>query len=343
MDLSKRDSNDSPSSHTPENHRAERINTQGSPNAVASTTEQDERSIRRTGPFGSYQELITHEQWKDMIGSHIPPDRQTIAYHTSGWKAFVDLMAKNIREGRSSTHDGHLELFIVCSRYYGCSPISILSPLNGLSCDVPFSDQTVGDDTESPWGSTSARKLTRILTHYVFQGNLNQILTVIQYAIILRTDDRRRRVIAERSPYDGKLDALQSNIRYAEVENGMLKRPVREIQRAVDAANTVYEPSFVYDIMSSLAAIVEHPGTCTSRNLYHLGAPIYHATATDIENVQLAIDKSKSRPWTGQTSRLFMQTPEKPEGGPDFVQLAGFYCRAWHFEERKIAESTYQN
>ncbi|KAF5566056.1 hypothetical protein FPHYL_3969 [Fusarium phyllophilum] len=344
MDKSKGDSNDSPSSHTPENHRAKRLNTQGLPKAVASPSEQDEqRFIRRTGPYESYQPLITHKQWKDIIGSHVPPDRQTEAYHTSGWKAFVDLMARNIREGRSSTYDGHLELFIVCSRVYQCSPISIFSPFNGLSCDVPFSDQTVGDDTECPWWSTSARKLTRILTHSVFRGNLNHFLTVIQYAIILRTDDRRRWVIAKRSPNDSMLDALRSNIKYAEVENGMLKRPVRELQRAVDAADTVYEPSVVWDIMSSLAAIVEHPGTCTSRSLYHLDAPLYHATATDIENVQLAIDNSNwdaipRFPSTDQCYKLFMQRPEKPEGGPDFDQLADFYCRAWHFEERKIAE-----
>ncbi|KAG5762406.1 hypothetical protein H9Q72_009506 [Fusarium xylarioides] len=263
MDKSKRDPNDSPSSQTPENHRAKRLNTQGSPNAVDSTIEQDEqRFIRRTGPYVSYKPSITHEQWKSIIGSHVPLDRQTVAYHTSGWKAFVDFMARNIREGRSSMYDGNLELFIVCSRVYRCSPISIFSPFNGLSCDVPFSDQTFGDDTESAWWSTSVRKLTKILTHSVFRGNLSHLVTVIQYAIILRTDDRRRWVITKRSPIEGgMLEMLRSHIKYAEVENGMLKRP----------------------------------------------------------------------------------RPEKPEGGPDFDQLADFYCRAWHFEERKIAESTDKN
>ncbi|KAF5710643.1 hypothetical protein FMUND_9422 [Fusarium mundagurra] len=349
MDKSKRDPNDSPSSHIPENHRAKRLNTQGSPNAVASTSEPDEqRFIRRTGPYVSYQPLITHEQWKGIIGSPIPPDRQTMGYQTSGWKDFVDLMARNISEGRANTYDGHLELFIVCSRVYQCSPISIFSPLNGLSCDVPFSNQNVGDDTESPWWSTAGRTLTRILTHSVFRGNLNHFLTVIQYAIILRTDDRRRWVIAKRSPNDNMLEALRSNIKYAEAEDAMLKRPVRELKHEVDAANTVDEPSVVWDIMSSLEAIVQHPGTCASRNLQHLGAPLYHATATDIKNVQLAIDNSNwdvipRFPSTDQCYKLFMQRPEKPEGGPDFDQLADFYCRAWHFEERKIAEYTNPN
>ncbi|PNP81471.1 hypothetical protein FNYG_05146 [Fusarium nygamai] len=185
MDKNKRDSNDSPSSRTTENHRAKRLNTQGSPNAFASTSRQFEpRFILRTGPYVSYQPLITNEQWKGIIGSDIPLDRQTAAYHTSDWKAYIDDMARNIREGRSGIYDGHLELFIVCSRVYGCSPVSIFSPLNGLACDVPFSNQNSGDDSQSPWWSTSARMLTKILTHSVFRGNLNHFLTVIQYAII---------------------------------------------------------------------------------------------------------------------------------------------------------------
>ncbi|KAF4432172.1 hypothetical protein FACUT_8438 [Fusarium acutatum] len=78
--------------------------------------------------------------------------------------------------------------------------------------------------------------------------------------------------------------------------------------------------------------------------LYHLVDPIYHITATDINNVQLAINNSNwdgipRFPSTNQCYKLFMQRPEKPEGGPDFDQLADFYCRAWHFEERRIAES----
>ncbi|KAF5578509.1 hypothetical protein FPCIR_11550 [Fusarium pseudocircinatum] len=95
--------------------------------------------------------------------------------------------------------------------------------------------------------------------------------------------------------------------------------------------------------MSSLEAIVEHPGTCTYLNSYLRGVPLYHVTATDIKNVQLAIDNANwdvilRFPTTDQCYKLFMQRPEKPEGWPDFDQPADFYCRAWHFEERKIAD-----
>ncbi|EWG47560.1 hypothetical protein FVEG_16155 [Fusarium verticillioides 7600] len=206
MDKRKRDSNDSPSSLTPQDHRAKRLNTQGSSYGFASISQQYEpRLILRKGPYVSYQPLITHEQWKGIIGNDIPPDRQTAAYQTSDWKPYIDNMAKNIREGHFSIYDGHLQLFIVCSQVYGCSPVSIFSPRNGLASDVPFSYQN-----ESPWWSTSARMLAKILTHSVFRGNLDHFITVIQYAIILRTDDRRRWVISKRSSGDGMLEALRS-------------------------------------------------------------------------------------------------------------------------------------
>lgn len=140
------------------------------------------------------------------------------------------------------------------------------------------------------------------------------------------------------------LEALRSKIKKADVEDdGMLKRPIRELQHAVDTEDTGDEPSVVWDIMSHLETIVHHPGTCTSQNLDHSGVPIYHATTTDTKKVQLAIDHANwdvipRFPTVDQCYKLFMQRSEKPQGGPEFYQLANFYCRAWNFEQQKIAE-----
>ncbi|KAF4494887.1 hypothetical protein FAGAP_8984 [Fusarium agapanthi] len=346
MDKRTRDSNSPPSSHAPENDRAKRVNTEGSSNTDASTREQDDqRIIQRTEPYYSYQPLIIDEQWDGIVGCKIPLDHGSFAYHTSGWKAFVDTMAKDISEGRYDMYDGHRELFTVCTRVFRCSPISLFSPLYGLSCDAPLSDQTRNNDIESPWSQTCIAQLTQIMTHPVFRGDLSHLATVIQYAIILRTGDQRPWVMAIRNPTPGgRLDRLQQCMNDGTGEDGMLKSPVR-ILHHISAPFPFTETSVLSDVMSSLGLAIKPPSTCTPGTLYHLSKPVYHVTATDINNVQLAIDNSNWNgiprfPSTNQCYKLFMQRPENSEGGPDFDQLANFYCRAWHFEERKIAGSS---
>ncbi|KAF5547741.1 hypothetical protein FMEXI_5067 [Fusarium mexicanum] len=345
MDKRKIDSNESPSSHVLENDRAKRVSIEGSSNAVASTREKDDqRIIRRTGPYVSYRPLITNGEWEYTIGRNIPLNRQTLAYHTSGWKAFVDSMAKDIIEGRSDMYDGHRELFAICARIFRCSPISLFSPLYGLSCDAPLSDQTASNDNESPWSQTSVRQLTQIMTHSVFRGDLSHLATIIQYAIILRTGDRRPWVMAIHKPSrGGRLGQLQQRIIEEVGADGMLKSPMSVLHHSSQQFSFT-ETCVLSDLMCSLEHIIKSPSKCTPGTLYHLSKPVYHATATDINNVQLAIDNSNwdgtpRFPSTNQCYKVFMERPEKPEGGPDFGQLADFYCRAWHFEERRVARS----
>ncbi|KAF5657396.1 hypothetical protein FCIRC_13274 [Fusarium circinatum] len=345
MDKRKRDSNESPSSHVLENDRAKRVNIEGSSNAVGFTRENDgQRIIRRTGPYTRYRPVITNDEWEYTIGRNIPLNRQILAYHTSGRKAFVDSMAKDIIEGRSDMYDGHRELFTVCTRVFLCSPISPFSPLYGLSCDAPLSDQTASNDNESPWSQTSVRQLTEIMTHSVFRGDMSHLATIIQYAIIMRTGDRRPWVMAIDKPScSGRLDRLQQRIIEETGADGMLQSPISALYHS-SGRSYFTETCVLSDVMCSLEHIIKPPSKCTPGALYHLSKPVYHVTAIDINNVQLAIDNSN---WDGtprfpsrsQCYKVFMERPEKPEGGPDFNQLAGFYCRAWHFEERKLAAS----
>ncbi|KAF5594339.1 uncharacterized protein FSUBG_9441 [Fusarium subglutinans] len=200
-------------------------------------------------------------------------------------------------------------------------------------------------DTESPWSQTSVRQLTQIMTHSVFRGNMSHLATVIQYAIILRTDDRRPWVMAIRNPTSGGTLARLKNCMNDRLgADGMLQDPVSFLHY-LSAPLPMAEKSALLDVMWSLKRIIKFPSTDTPGTLYHFGDPVYHVTATDIKNVQLAIDNSNwdgipRFPRTSQCHRLFMQRSDKPEGGPDFDQLAEFYCRAWHFEQREIAESS---
>ncbi|EWZ46387.1 hypothetical protein FOWG_12196 [Fusarium oxysporum f. sp. lycopersici MN25] len=145
-----------------------------------------------------YKPSTTNGMWPHVVGPDVAPASQTLEYDTSGWKAIVDSMASDINDGNSDMYDRQLNLFMVCARMFRCSPISLFLPLFGLSCDAPTSDQTLVDDAPSLWSQTPVRQLTQILTHPVFKSRRDHLATILQYAVILRTNDRRPWVMAMR-------------------------------------------------------------------------------------------------------------------------------------------------
>ncbi|EXA33681.1 hypothetical protein FOVG_14984 [Fusarium oxysporum f. sp. pisi HDV247] len=119
-------------------------------------------------------------------------------------------MASDINDGNSDMYDRQLNLPIVCVRMFRCSPISLFSPLFGLSCDAPTSDQTLVDGAPSLWSQTPVRQLTQVLTHPVFKSRRDHLATILQDAVILRTNDRRPWAMALRfRTHGGILENLQ--------------------------------------------------------------------------------------------------------------------------------------
>lgn len=137
-----------------------------------------------------YKPSTTNGMWPHVVGPDVAPASPTLEYDTFGWKAIVDSMASDINDGNSDMDDRKLNLFMVCARMFRCSPISLFLPLFGLSCDAPTSDQTLVDGAPSLWSQTPFRQLTQILTHPVFKRRRDHLAAIIQYAVILRTNDR---------------------------------------------------------------------------------------------------------------------------------------------------------
>ncbi|EXK81845.1 hypothetical protein FOQG_13714 [Fusarium oxysporum f. sp. raphani 54005] len=157
-----------------------------------------------------YKPSTTNGMWPHVVGPDVAPASQTLEYDTSGWKAIVDSMASDINDGNSDMYDRQLNLPIVRARMFRCSPISLFSPLFGLSCDAPTSGQTLVDGAPSLWSQTPVRQLTQILTHPVFKSRRDHLATILQYAVILRTNDRRPWVMAMRfRTHGGILENLQ--------------------------------------------------------------------------------------------------------------------------------------
>ncbi|KAL7765208.1 hypothetical protein ACKLNR_003124 [Fusarium oxysporum f. sp. zingiberi] len=143
-DKRKRDSNSPPSSGGHYNHPTKRAR-EYSPDLFVSTKEEryTERLAHMRDRLDRYKPSTTNGMWPHVVGPDVAPASQTLEYDTSGWKAIVDSMASDINDRNSDMYDRQLNLFIVCARMFRCSPISLFSPLFGLSFDAPTSDQTL--------------------------------------------------------------------------------------------------------------------------------------------------------------------------------------------------------
>ncbi|KAL5610213.1 hypothetical protein FOVSG1_004894 [Fusarium oxysporum f. sp. vasinfectum] len=186
-DKRKRDSNSRPSSGGHYNHPAKRAR-KYSPDLFVSTKEEryTERLAHMRDRLDRYKPSTTNGMWPHVVGPDVAPASQTLEYDTSGWKAIVDSMASDINDGNSDMYDRQLNLFIVCAH------------------------QTLVDGTPSLWSQTPVRQLTQILTHPVFKSRRDHLATILQYAVILRTNDRRPWVMAMRfRTHGGILENLQ--------------------------------------------------------------------------------------------------------------------------------------
>ncbi|TXC08810.1 hypothetical protein FocTR4_00004141 [Fusarium oxysporum f. sp. cubense] len=182
-DKRKRDSNSPPSSGGHYNHPAKRAR-KYSPHLFVSTKEEryTERLAHMRDRLDRYKPSTTNGMWPHVVGPDVAPASQTLEYDTSGGKAIVDSMASDINDGNSDMYDRQLNLFIVCAL----------------------------DGAPSLWSQTPVRQLTQILTHPVFKSRRDHLATILQYAFILRTNDRRPWVMAMRfRTHGGILENLQ--------------------------------------------------------------------------------------------------------------------------------------
>lgn len=346
MDKRRRDSNSSSSKSGREKRAGET-----SP-AVAAPVEKGRQHvspIRTETSSDVFQALKSSCKWLHFLGPDIPPDNEHPFYDLSGWKTFVDAMANDINEGNSDMYDGHLNLFIACARVFRCSPITLPSPLRGLCYDVPSVDQTSVDGAASLWSQTPIRLLTQILTHPVLRGNKDHLATILQYAVILRTDDRRPWIMALQHPTPGgTLADLQKRIKTTKTVDGLLTRSVKDLHSFARMENGFREASVLSDLMSSLEHTIERPTTPENGTRNHLDVPLYHVTAADIESVNCALNNAElngiyTLPTTDKCYGLFLENTEESDDELDFDQLADFYRRAWHSEFQRIDDSIWDN
>ncbi|RKK25025.1 hypothetical protein BFJ66_g11050 [Fusarium oxysporum f. sp. cepae] len=85
--------------------------------------------------------------------------------------------------------------------------------------------------------------------------------------------------------------------------------------------------------MESLEIIVKQRATSDFGTRFHMGLEIDNSAWAGIPAL----------PSTDLCYKHSLDATEMSDDGPDFDQLADFYCRSWHFEEREIANYIERN
>ena len=88
-----------------------------------------------------------------------------------------------------TNHSRLITTWKLCYRLYKTSPFGLFSPMRGL-CYLPNSEEQSQTSTML-WNLKFCEDLNRLLTHRAWMGNVDVVVTLLQYAVICRTDDRR--------------------------------------------------------------------------------------------------------------------------------------------------------
>ncbi|KPM34776.1 hypothetical protein AK830_g11794 [Neonectria ditissima] len=213
-----------------------------------------------------------------------------------------------------------MSLWKTSLRMYRCSPLAIISPLQGLAYQ-PTPSRTSAP-VSSMWGHSFTSTLNIVMAHPVWECRVNLLVTVLEFAVICRTDDRRAWYMLD-GPKCNTLKRLDAALdaRAAEMEDNGL-------------------PSSISNLMDHIAL-----GTKTKNGASDItksqGLEVHGLTKTDLYKVQDSIDT-----FTHGGYPVFTNTQVAHQGFVDSranndiplgaSQLEEFYRRSWIKEQRAI-------
>ncbi|KAK7425100.1 hypothetical protein QQX98_000014 [Neonectria punicea] len=233
----------------------------------------------------------------------------------------------------------------VSLRVFCCSPLAIISPLRGLVHQpTPSRHPTT---PSSIWGQNFCTTLGILMTHGVWESRPSLLITVLQFAVICRTDDRRIWNMPA-GPKCSTLKRLNDALQKAKLQtpNGELQHSVQDMHRAAraDERNDEGTTSPISNIMRQIAVSTksdEHQSQTATTKCQ--GLDVYGLTNTDLYNVQCTIDTFTSGVYpTLMPTRVAHQGFLDSRGGNDIpvgvAQLEEFYRRSWMDEQRAIVD-----
>ncbi|KAG5951848.1 hypothetical protein E4U57_006573 [Claviceps arundinis] len=168
-----------------------------------------------------------------------------------------------------------------------CSPVAIISPQYGLIYDGFHFTSDQSDQNESPlWSEGFCKALHALVVHSFWRGDVRLLVTVIQYAVICRTDDRQPWEMAMRQSSCLDIEALRG------LAASHRSKHIHSLQQDINVsqADSGKDLSLEYEFFNYLGSIIEKPsyGYAVKQSDDH--PPAYHVHTTDLNTILRALD-----------------------------------------------------
>ncbi|KAG5751212.1 hypothetical protein H9Q72_009343 [Fusarium xylarioides] len=119
-------------------------------------------------------------------------DEQALNSKAASVRAEFRQLSRDIANGKSGNYSRLLTVWKLSMRIFRMSPFSLISPFVGLSY-VPVPQKSNEGASLVIWNQTFCDELSHLITHPIWpRGDIEFFTAALQYAVICRTDDRRR-------------------------------------------------------------------------------------------------------------------------------------------------------
>ncbi|KAG5997709.1 hypothetical protein E4U52_003285 [Claviceps spartinae] len=168
-----------------------------------------------------------------------------------------------------------------------CSPVAIISPQYGLIYDGFHFTNDQSDQNESPlWSEEFCKALHALVVHSFWRGDVRLLVTVIQYAVICRTDDRQPWEMAMRQSSCLDIEALRG------LAASHRTTHIHSLQQDINVsqADSGKDLSLEYEFFNYLGSVIKKPsyGYAVKQSDEH--PPAYHVQTADLKTILRALN-----------------------------------------------------
>ncbi|KAJ4018716.1 hypothetical protein NW752_005844 [Fusarium irregulare] len=297
-------------------------------------TEAEQTYLRKRREYAARYPIITADQLPQIIGPCETPsfganwtkadeDHQKRVW-SEALSAISDITAQN--------HSSLMTTWKLCYRLYKISPIGLLSPLRGL-CYLPSSEEQI-QTSAVIWNTSFCRDLNRILTHGELIGDVGFVVTLLQYAVICRTDDRRVWQMPTSSIEGGPMMRLRTTLQSLQ---GPSPVPIWQLHDEACAASPQPIHCVLSNVMCEIVmAVRESQDSSKTPQIYNCnGFAVYAVSPVDVRNILTAIDNSVLE-YAEVAYRDLLGHLKTDRDMPNSEQLASHMRRALLHEAREM-------
>lgn len=290
--------------------------------------------LERHRDFATRHPMITEDQLPQIIGPlQTPPfDANWIEADEDHQKQIWSEALETVSNLDPTNHSRLITTWKLCYRLYKVSPFGLFSPMRGL-CYLPNSEEQNQTSTVL-WNIKFCDDLNRILIHRAWMGNVDVVVTLLQYTVICRTDDRRVWQMPNIPIEGGPLVRLRATLQSLQRP---LPVPIRKLHREARDESPQLILCPLSNLMREIAIAVkkDQDSSKASQIFSCNGFLVYAVSPIDVRNILRAIDNSTLTN-TQDEYRHFLDHRKTNQDMPNKKQLTEHMQSALLHEAREM-------